>query len=98
MRLYRSLLALFSLAYCCIAFAQSTSASLTGFVDDPTKAVISGAQITAINTQTGVRTSTTTNSSGQYVLPGLEPGTYRVEVDKEGFKGICIGRSPHTRG
>ena len=88
MRLYRSLLALFSLAYCCIAFAQSTSASLTGFVDDPTKAVISGAQITAINTQTGVRTSTTTNSSGQYVLPGLEPGTYRVEVDKEGFKGI----------
>lgn len=88
MRLYRSLLALFSLAYCCIAFAQSTNASLTGFVDDPTKAVISGAQITAINTQTGVKTSTTTNSSGQYVLPGLIPGTYRIEVDKQGFKGI----------
>jgi hypothetical protein len=77
------------LACCCVAaFAQSTNASLTGFVDDPSKAVIPQVSITAINTQTGVKSSTTTNRSGQYVLPNLVPGTYRIEVDKQGFKGI----------
>jgi hypothetical protein len=76
------------LAFCFTASAQSTDASLTGFVDDPTKALIPKASITAINTQTGVKTSTTTNNSGQYVLRGLIPGTYRIEIDKQGFKGI----------
>jgi Carboxypeptidase regulatory-like domain/TonB dependent receptor len=71
-----------------LATAQSTSASLTGLVDDPAKALIPGATITAINTQTGEKASTTTNKEGQYVLPGLNPGTYRIEVDKPGFKGI----------
>jgi Carboxypeptidase regulatory-like domain/TonB-dependent Receptor Plug Domain len=68
--------------------AQSTSASLTGLVDDPNKALIPNAQVTAINTETGVRTGTTTNTAGQYVIPNLTPGKYRIEVDKQGFKGI----------
>jgi Carboxypeptidase regulatory-like domain/TonB-dependent Receptor Plug Domain len=77
------------LACCCVtAFAQSPNASLTGFVDDPSKAMIPKASITAINTQTGVKSSTTSNSAGQYVLQGLIPGSYRIEVDKQGFKGI----------
>lgn len=88
MKLSWSLLLVLSLVCPCVSFAQSANASLTGLVDDATKAVISGASITAINTQTGVRTSTTTNSSGQYVLPALPPGRYRLEVDKQGFKGI----------
>jgi hypothetical protein len=57
-------------------------------VDDPSKAVIPNVSVTAINTQTGVKTHTVTNHDGQYVLGGLIPGTYRVEVDKQGFKGI----------
>jgi len=57
-------------------------------VDDPSKLIIPGVSITAINTETGVRTTTTTNGSGQYVLPGLIPGAYRIEVDKQGFKSI----------
>jgi hypothetical protein len=88
MKICRSLPILAILACASMAFAQSTSASLTGSVNDPSKALISGASVTAINTQTGVTASTKTNNSGQYVLPGLDPGTYRVEVDKQGFKGI----------
>jgi outer membrane receptor protein involved in Fe transport len=88
MRICRSLLLAISLVFPCSFFGQSTNAALTGFVDDPSKAVIGGAQITAINTETGVKSSTTTNNSGVYVLPGLIPGTYRIEVDKQGFKGI----------
>ncbi len=88
MKSCRFLLGLVYLAFCCSAFAQSTDASLTGFVDDPSKALIPKVSVTAINTQTGSKTKTLTNSAGQYVLPGLSPGTYRLEVDKQGFKGI----------
>jgi hypothetical protein len=88
MRLCRSLFATLLLALPSVLLAQSTSASLTGLVDDPSKALIPGATITAINTQTGEKASTMTNKEGQYVLPGLNPGTYRIEVDKPGFKGI----------
>jgi hypothetical protein len=88
MKICSSLPILAILACASVAFAQSTSASLTGTVDDPSKALIGGASITAINTQTGVTASSKTNNSGQYVLPGLNPGTYRIEVDKQGFKGI----------
>jgi hypothetical protein len=77
-----------SFSFPCILAGQSTNASLTGVVDDPSKAAIAGVSITAINTETGVKSTTTTNGSGQYVLPGLIPGSYRVEVDKQGFKGI----------
>ncbi len=89
MKSCRFLFLVVCLACCCVAaFAQSTNASLTGFVDDPSKAVIPKVSITAINTETGVKSSTTSNRAGQYVLPDLIPGTYRVEVDKQGFKGI----------
>src|ERR1700735_1341320 len=88
MRLYQFLFLLVPVACSSVAIAQSTSASITGLVDDPSKALIPAATITAINTQTGEKASTTTNKEGQYVLPGLNPGTYRLEVDKPGFKGI----------
>ena len=91
MRICRSLLLTISLVFPCTFFGQSTNAALTGVVDDPSKAVIVGAQVTAINTETGVKSSTTTNNSGVYALPGLIPGTYRIEVDKPGFKGIIEG-------
>lgn len=88
MRFFRFLTLIVSFAFPCILLGQSTNASLTGAVDDPSKAVIPGVSVTAINTQTGVKTQTFTNASGQYVIPGLAPGTYRIEVDKQGFKGI----------
>lgn len=89
MKFFRPLMLLVSLVLpCCALIAQSTDASLTGLVDDPQKNVIPGVSVTAINTQTGVKTQTVTNNDGQYVLSGLIPGTYRIEVDKQGFKGI----------
>jgi len=73
---------------CYTAIAQSTNASITGLVDDPTKAAIEGAQVTVVNVQTGVRTEGKTNASGAYVVTELIPGSYRVEVEKQGFKAV----------
>jgi len=68
--------------------AQSTSASLTGRVTDPSHALISDAKIAAINTATNFRYETSTNNSGEYYLTNLSPGSYRLEIEKSGFKKL----------
>lgn len=88
MRLSRSVLATLFFAFPWVVLAQSTNAALTGLVEDSQKALIPDVRVTVINTETGVKTTTSSNSSGQYVLPNLLPGTYRIEVEKSGFKGI----------
>jgi len=71
-----------------LAEAQSTNASVTGYITDPTKAVIVGAKIIVINVDTNVRYEGTTNNSGSYDVPALPPGRYRIEVEKPGFKTV----------
>lgn len=59
---------------------------ISGTVTDQSGAVVAGAALVAINTETGVRTPTTTNEAGNYSLAALLPGRYRVEVELQGFK------------
>jgi len=66
--------------------AQSTNASLTGRITDPSKAVIVDAKIAAVSAGTNFRYETTTNGSGEYYLANLPPGSYRIEIEKPGFK------------
>ena len=68
--------------------AQSTSASLSGRVTDPSKAVIADARIAAVSAGTNLRYETTTNSSGECFLANLPPGGYRIEIEKNGFKKL----------
>jgi len=68
--------------------AQSTSASLTGRVTDSSKAVIPAAKVTVINSGTRIHYETITNQTGSYYVTNLPPGTYRIEVEKLGFKVV----------
>jgi Carboxypeptidase regulatory-like domain/TonB dependent receptor len=68
--------------------AQSTLASLTGRVTDPSKASIADAKVAAVSAATNVRYETTTNTSGEYYLTNLPPGLYRLEIEKPGFKKL----------
>ena len=68
--------------------AQTPAATVTGRISDTSKAVIVGAQVDAINTDTNVRTSSPTNKEGIYRIGSLLPGNYRIEVSKQGFKTI----------
>jgi len=59
--------------------------SITGTVTDQTGAVIPGASVTVIDTLTGDRRDSATDTAGRYVVVGLAPGTYQVEVHAKGF-------------
>src|SRR5215510_6436664 len=72
----------------CVVYAQSTNASVTGRITDPSNAVIVDARVVAITSGTDVRYENRTNSSGQYFLANLPPGTYRIEIEKTGFKRL----------
>src|SRR3979411_368865 len=79
---------LFGLFFFPSLHAQSTSASLTGRITDPNKAVIREATITAINTSTEIHYQGLTNETGAYYISDLPPGRYRIEVEKLGFKAV----------
>src|SRR5580692_13140270 len=70
------------------AFAQTESARISGRVTDLTGAVIVGAQCKITNVETDVSVATTTNEDGIYVLPDLHPATYRLTIQKEGFRTV----------
>src|SRR5882672_8649622 len=71
-----------------VLHAQSTNASLTGRVTDPSKAAIADAKIAAVSAATNFRHETTTNASGEYYLTSFPPGLYRIEIEKTGFKRL----------
>ncbi|MCX6615011.1 MAG: TonB-dependent receptor [Acidobacteria bacterium] len=72
---------------CGTALGQSGNATLTGTVTDATGAVVPNAKVTVTNVATGVARTLETTAAGLYVLPGLIPGAYSLEVKAAGFGG-----------
>src|SRR2546426_2844039 len=66
--------------------AQRVGAAIQGTVRDSTGAIIPGAMITAINTDTNLRRTATSNEAGLFSIPNLPPGKYRVQVSVPGFQ------------
>jgi len=73
------------LCFTAFAFGQESRSTLTGHVSDPSGAGIPDTTIQITNTQTGVVTNAKSNSAGDYTVPFLQPGTYRVDASRAGF-------------
>src|SRR5581483_3532793 len=69
-------------------YAQTDTARLTGTVADPNGAVVAGATVTVTNLGTGKTVETQTGPEGSYTIPGLPPGSYKVDVKQSGFKTV----------
>lgn len=68
------------------AFAQGNLGGVNGTVVDTSDASIPDVRITLTNTQTNATLTAFANSSGVYSFLGLQPGSYRLETEKQGFK------------
>jgi hypothetical protein len=64
----------------------SVTASISGTVMDASGAVIPRASVVAVNTQTGIQTSTQTNADGFYSFPALPAGHYDIHITATGFQ------------
>lgn len=67
------------------AFGQAVS-QISGTTRDQSGAVVPGVDITATQTDTGIKRTTTTDDAGNFVLPNLPLGPYRLEAAKMGFR------------
>ena len=66
--------------------AQEVRASLSGIITDSSGAPVPEAIATLTNIDRNVSSRTVTNESGNYVFPFLVPGSYRLTVERTGFK------------
>ncbi|MGH9411414.1 MAG: TonB-dependent receptor domain-containing protein [Vicinamibacterales bacterium] len=82
------------------AFAQgvNTKATLTGVVQDVSGAVVPGASVTIRNVATGVTNETVSNSTGNFAVASLDPGTYQATVSLSGFKTYQVDKIVLTPG
>ena len=72
------------------AFAQTTTATLSGTVTDPTSAIIPGAEVTLTNVQNGTERKTESNSGGNFVFAAVPSGNYDVRVVMPGFQATLL--------
>lgn len=66
--------------------AQLTTATMVGTITDPSGAVVSGAQVTIVNTSTHFTRKVVSNGSGAYRIDLLPIGTYTMTVEAASFK------------
>jgi len=70
------------------AYAQSTSATVSGTVKDPSGASVPSAKVTITNQATKGARTVDTNEAGIFVVPDIEQGVYDVSIEKAGFKKL----------
>jgi hypothetical protein len=68
-------------------FSQTTS-GLTGTITDLSGATMPGAKVTLTNTETGAQRESTSNEAGSYEFTALQPGSYTLTFQKEGFAQV----------
>jgi hypothetical protein len=81
-----SVLGWFGVSLASFVWAQSDRGAIVGTITDPSEGVVPHVQVRAIHQATNVVHATVTTSSGEYNLPQLPVGVYRIELEAKGFK------------
>jgi hypothetical protein len=68
------------------AWPQASTGSVSGTVRDQSGAAVPGASVALTNTATNIASKTTTNESGYYLFPGVNPGPYTLSADSSGMQ------------
>ena len=72
------------------ALAQGAAGQLTGTVSDPQGGRVAGAGVVVTSLDTGAARAVETDGDGNFAVPLLPPGRYKVEVSAQGFGRILV--------
>src|SRR5262245_734171 len=84
--------ALLTLLLASFVLGQSDRGTITGTVTDSPGAAVPGAKVTVTNLATNADSTAVTTSDGVYSIVALQPGAYRVRIEKSGFKRAELGQ------
>jgi len=74
-------------AFCC---AQATFGTLTGVVTDSTGSVVPNTEVVVVNEGTNLTRTVITGNDGNYSVPNLNSGNYRIQAKAAGFKTYLV--------
>jgi hypothetical protein len=82
------ILALAALLSGSLSAQTAGTGTISGTISDPSGATIAAATVEVRDTDTGIVHTLTTDESGLYYAPFLQPGHYEVAATKEGFARV----------
>ena len=85
-RLMIGFLLVLALGFTGLLFGQSDRGTISGVISDSSGAFVPDATVTIMNLNTDSKTVVKSAASGSYTVPQLPAGTYKITVEKQGFK------------
>ncbi len=71
-------------------YSQVSTSTLAGTVVDSSGAAVPNVEVTVILDATGLTRKVQTTDAGEYVVPQLPPGAYRVTAEAQGFQRAVL--------
>ena len=71
-------------------YAQLSTAYVSGEVEDTSGARLPSVTIKLLNLETGNTNIATTDSIGEFLLPGILPGLYSMQIQRDGFAAVHL--------
>jgi hypothetical protein len=89
-----------ALCFAATLCGQEYRGTFSGSVADAQGAAIPKAKVAATETETGNKSETTTSATGEYTIPFLKPGAYKITAEAPGFKqfvrqGLTLATGEH---
>ena len=75
------------------ALPQAITGTVVGTVRDTTGGVLTSATVTATNIETNIAQSTVTSGDGDYTIPNLSPGRYKLAAQSRGFTTSVVNET-----
>src|SRR6185312_9312320 len=75
------------------ALPQGITGTVVGTVRDATGGVLTSATVTATNIETNIAQSTVTSGDGDYTIPNLSPGRYKLAAQSRGFTTSVVNET-----
>ncbi|MCM3903434.1 MAG: carboxypeptidase-like regulatory domain-containing protein [Pyrinomonadaceae bacterium] len=81
---------LVSLLFATTAYAQAGGSTVRGTIKDPQGNTVAGATVNLTNADRNFSRTQSTSDDGTYIFTAIPPGTYKLEIEAQGFKKAAL--------